>query len=262
MGRAAEAPRVRGEDVEALPREKVHQAVRRLPRNLEVEAFLARRGRAVGQDDEALARGAPHVLLPNVEPDPVALHPVLHPGDLLGLRRCGGAQDRGGDRGELRQSSRFHRPLPGDSRAPRRRTGSSGWPLLDVLAKCAPRGSTAVLRRKSGLVEGGLVDARRGSNGRRASRGLVRAGFNRSALVAALAVRELLDLDAARDSRPGAPPRGAQQRLLRQGHLKARVIRSSSANRTMSSRLRGGSHGTAGTLPRSLKKMTTPVTDT
>jgi len=32
----------------------------------------------------------------------------------------------------------------------------------------------------------------------------VRAGFNCSALVAARAVRELLDLDAARDSRPGA----------------------------------------------------------
>jgi hypothetical protein len=48
----------------------------------------------------------------------------------------------------------------------------------------------------------------------------VRAGFNRSALVAALAVRELLDLDAG---------------VI---HVQARVIRSSSANRTMSSRLR------------------------
>src|SRR5207302_9569393 len=81
-GGAAKAPDIGGEDIKALPRQDVHEAIRRLPWHLEVKALPARRGRAVG-DDDRLASGVPEGLFPDVEFESGMLHPVLHPTDLL-----------------------------------------------------------------------------------------------------------------------------------------------------------------------------------
>jgi hypothetical protein len=46
-GGATEAPGIEGKDIEALPCQDVHQAIRRFPRHLEVKTLAAGRGRPV-----------------------------------------------------------------------------------------------------------------------------------------------------------------------------------------------------------------------
>jgi len=92
-GGAAEAPGIEGKDIEPLPRQDVHEAIRRLPRHLQVKALPARSGRAVRQDDDGLARWAAEVLFPDRELESGLLHPMLHPTDLLRDHRRDSGED-------------------------------------------------------------------------------------------------------------------------------------------------------------------------